>query len=59
MRVKIEVELEITTDWKEIEGCTEENFKEHIIFVLKDSFMADSRGDLDYVSVINKIEFLN
>lgn len=53
MRVKVEIELEVTTDYTEIVGCTEENFKEHIQFVLKDMYQADHVGDIDFVSLVN------
>lgn len=57
MRVKVELELVVTTDWTEIEGCSKENFKEHIEFVLREELIADRVGDLDYVSVVNSITF--
>jgi len=57
MRVKVEIELEVTTDYTEIIGCTKENFKEHIEFVIREEMIADHAGDLDYVSVVNSITF--
>jgi len=57
MRVKVELELEVITDYKEIAGCTEENFKEHIKYILTEQLLSDNVGDLDYVSVINNITF--
>jgi hypothetical protein len=57
MRVKVELELEVTTDYTEVSGATKENFQEHVEIMLRHLFISESVGDLDYICVINKIEF--
>ena len=57
MRVLVELELEVTTEPSEVEGCTKENFQDHVKIVLRDTFQADHGGELNYICMVKKIEF--
>lgn len=57
MKVKIELEIEVETVWHEIDGCTPENFNEHVKFILNHHYNGQMMSDIDFIQKVIKITF--